>query len=100
MALRDDVDADISVYYETDYERRKDLTDVEITAPTGTSAVNRMNKTVIFKRRPMCRHVRQFALELTAGTAGKGFALVGVDIFYRYTGIERGVIKTPIQTTT
>lgn len=101
LTFRDDWDSYVLPIYQTDYERREDKTACVVYAPTysGTSAyTTRLNKVIVFKRRPMCKHIRQFALELRSNAVGKGFALASVDLFYRYTGIERGTINTPLVT--
>lgn len=98
LTVRADVNSSMTLTYRTDYENREDLTPIVVHSatpiPTSGTIESQFNKVFVAKRKPGCRHVRQFAFELESrGVAG--MALVSADIFYRFTGPERGMIYHP-----
>jgi hypothetical protein len=88
----------MTLTYRTDYEDREDLTPIVVhsATPTPTSGTieSQFNKVFVAKRKPGCRQVRQFAFELESRGV-TGMALVSADIFYRFTGPERGMVYHP-----
>lgn len=89
LSVRSDVNSTVAIRYDTDYETRYDLTPIVTTAPTGTSVAQSRRFVMVAKRKPGCRHVRQFGLTLSNNTAGEDLALVSAQVFYRFTGKER-----------
>lgn len=98
LAVRADVNSSMTLTYRTDYEDREDQTPIVVHSatpiPTSGTVESQFNKVFVAKRKPGCRHVRQFAFELESRGA-TGMALVSVDIFYRFTGPERGMVYHP-----
>lgn len=87
-ALRSDVPSTVSLRYDTDYETRFDLTPLVVSPGNGLTISGR-RLVQPFKRRPKCRHVRQFGLTLRNNTAGEDLALVSMQIFYCFNSNER-----------
>ncbi len=88
IAVRSDVSSTVAIRYETDYESREDLTPVVVRPEASLVRVGR-RAVVTARRRPKCRHVRQFGLTLSNNTAGEGLSLVSAQVFFRFTGNER-----------
>lgn len=92
LALRPDTSAVVKLTYITDYEVRADLTDLSHVvwslvprdlsfrslAGTGFGAV--------FRRRPMCRRVRHFTMQLENNIVGQDLSIVSAQVFYNYQG--------------
>ena len=86
LTFRGDTAATVSVQYDTDYETRADTTPVVVWPGNDVQA---RRYVTVAKRKPACRHVRQFGLTLRNSTAGEDLALVSAQVFYRFTGEER-----------
>lgn len=96
LSLRADAPSNTDVYYQSDYETRKDH--VSLPVP-GWDRLSERDLSVrdlsvpryaaVFRRRPMCRHVRHFALRLENDTAGQDLSLVSCQIIYRLQGRDR-----------
>lgn len=95
FAVRGDTNTFLDVDYITDYERRKDLTPVRATSwklsPRDLSfrdlSVNPF--TTVARRRPGCRHVRHFTMELSNNERNMDMAVISAQVFYRYQGRDR-----------
>lgn len=95
FSLRGDTDTDITVTYITDYEERQDMTPVRVyswrLSPRNlvyrNLAVRRF--AAVARRRPGCRHVRHFAVELENNTPGADMSVVSAQIIYRFQGRDR-----------
>ena len=90
------------LWYLTDYEERRDLTNLRVvdeegtqgTEPCGDSSTHGPVPCVpdtrpqsarvpaVFRRRPMCRRVLHFTMKLKNENVNEGFALVGAQVFY------------------
>jgi hypothetical protein len=88
ITVRSDVPSTVKVRYDTDYESRFDRTNIVVTPGEGLTVSGR-RLVQAFKRRPKCRHVRQFGLTLSSSKTGEDLALVSLQVFYRFTGKER-----------
>ena len=95
FTVRGDTDTRITVTYETDHEKREDLTPVRSTSwrlsprnLTFRDLAQRRFATVA-RRKPLCRHVRHFAMKLENNEVGMDMAVLSAQIFYRYRGRER-----------
>jgi hypothetical protein len=89
IAVRSDVASTATVRYDTDYyASRNDLTPI-VVRPDETDRSYLRNQVLVAKRRPKCRHVRQFGLTLSNSNVGEDMTLVSLQVFYRFTGIER-----------
>ncbi|MBP3210191.1 MAG: hypothetical protein J6M64_09860 [Oscillospiraceae bacterium] len=81
------------LWYLTDYETRKDLTNLQVvdaaeyddermvgTRPESTRVP------AVFRRRPMCRRVLHFTMKLVNANLNEDFELVGAQIYYIIQG--------------
>lgn len=95
FVVRGDADTSIDITYETDYEKRKDLTPIQSCTwrlvPRNLSyrylGIRRF--ATVARRRPGCRHIRHFAMWLENNEAGKDMAVISAQVFYRYQGRDR-----------
>ena len=84
---------DTELWYLTDYETRKDLTNLQVvdagdyddervvgTRPDSTRVP------AVFRRRPMCRRVLHFTMKLVNANLDEDFELVGAQIYYNIQG--------------
>lgn len=95
FVVRGDADTTIDVVYETDYERRSDLTPIQSRtwrlAPRNLSYRHLISRrfATVARRRPGCRHVRHFAMWLENNIAGMDMAVISAQVFYRFQGRDR-----------
>lgn len=95
LSLRSDADTTVQLRYDTDYERRVDLTPIQIfswhLAPRdlGHRYLSGHRFGLVAKRKPGCRHIRHFSLTLANNRAGEDLAILTAQFFYRYSGKER-----------
>lgn len=93
--IRGDTDSVTEVEYITDYETRKDLTDLKTFAwhlvPRNLEYrdLSGSGFCVTFRRKPFCRHVRHFSMRLSNNVAGQNLSIVSAQVFYNYQGRER-----------
>ena len=84
---------DTELWYLTDYETRKDLTNLQV-VEAGDYDDERMVGTrpdsthvpAVFRRRPMCRRVLHFTMKLVNENLDEDFELVGAQVFYNLQG--------------
>ena len=92
---RSDTDTKIRITYRSDYETRRDLTDIESFSwrlcPRDLThrylGVPQFALTAV--RKPGCRHVRHFTMTLENHEAFRDMSLVGAQIYYNYQGRDR-----------
>lgn len=92
---RSDTDTRIQITYRTDYETRRDRTDITSFSwrlcPRDLThrylGVPQFAVTAV--RRPGCRHVRHFTMTLENNEAFRDMSLVGAQIYYNYQGRDR-----------
>lgn len=95
LSLRMDTDVKASIRYITDYESRKDLTDIEAAAYrlVPRNLVRRSLRprkfALVVKRRPGCRHIRHFALLIESNELGFDMPVLSAQVFYKFSGRER-----------
>ena len=81
------------LWYLTDYETRKDLTNLQVV----DDAIYEANRVVgtrpdsnrvpaVFRRRPMCRRILHFTMKLVNNNLNEDFELVGAQVFYNLQG--------------
>lgn len=95
FAVRSDTNTDVSITYDTDYETRKDKTNIQAygwhLVPRDLTrrdlTVNRYAK--IGRRKPCTRHLRHFAMRLENAAAFQDLAIVSAEIYYRFLGKDR-----------
>ena len=81
------------LWYLTDYETRKDLTNLqviqdilyEVSRFVGTRPKS-SRVPAVFRRRPMCRRVLHFTMKLVNNNLNEDFELVGAQVFYNLQG--------------
>lgn len=81
--------------YITDYEERYDLTPLQ----TNSWALVPRNLSfrylgiprfaMSYRRRPMCRHVRHFAMRLENNEPGADLNVISAQLYYNYQGVQR-----------
>lgn len=95
IVMRADTSSTAQLQYITDYEERYDLSPLvhlawslvprdltfRMLAGRGLGAA--------FRRKPMCRRVRHFAMELTNRVPGQDLNIVSAQVFYNYQGRTR-----------
>lgn len=95
FAVRGDTNTSLEVAYLTDYENRKDLTPVRATSwrlcPRDLTFrdLSISEFTTVARRKPGCRHVRHFAMELSNNEIGMDMAVISAQVFYRYQGRDK-----------
>jgi hypothetical protein len=92
FVVRSDTGTEADIEYITDYENRKDLTPLAVLrwclVPRdlrfrflGTS-----NFAMVFRRRPMCRHVKHFSMRLTNNEPDQDLSVISAELYYNYQG--------------
>ncbi len=95
FTVRGDTDTSIEILYSTDYEQRRDLTPIRAfswrLSPRNLAYRNLSVKrfAVVAVRKPGCRHVRHFCMELSNDAAGQDMAVISAEVYYRYQGRDR-----------
>ena len=95
FAVRSDTDTIADIEYLTDYESRHDLTPLMIyqwsLVPRNLSFrfLGTSNFASIFRRAPMCRHVKHFAMRLSNNAIGADLSVVSAEIQFNYQGRQR-----------
>ena len=95
LSVRSDTDTELRIQYDTDYERRDDLTNIRTLSyrlvPRNLAyrslAVPKF--AFVAKRKPGCRHIRHFTMSLSNDVTGQDLAVVSAQIFYTLQGKER-----------
>lgn len=92
FVVRSDTNTIADIEYLTDYENRHDLTPLAV---LQWSLVPRdltfrflgvSNFAMVFRRRPMCRHVKHFSMRLSNNEAGQDLSLVSAELYYNFQG--------------
>lgn len=94
-----DTETNTEVWYETDYETRKDLVDLQFPATwrlTPRYLAERNLAVRVFdyvaRRRPMCRHVRHFAMRLQNNNIDEDLSVVSAQLLYTTQGRDKGLL--------
>ena len=95
FVVQGDTDTVMNVSYMSDYELRQDLTPVRSSSwrlsPRNLTfrdlGVRRFAVTA--RRKPGCRHVRHFSMQLENNERGMDMAVISAQMFYRYQGRDR-----------
>ena len=95
VTVRSDTDTEIKLRYDTDYERRVDLTPI-LSYSWRMAPRNLAHRSLatfryghVAKRTPGCRHIKHFSLTLGNKVAYEDLAIVSAQIYYKYQGKER-----------
>lgn len=92
---RSDTDTKIAVTWRSDYESRRDRTDIESfcwrLSPRDLTHryLGVPQFAIAAVRRPGCRHIRHFTMTLENHEAFRDMSLVGAQIYYNYQGRDR-----------
>ena len=95
VTVRSDTDTEITLRYDTDYERRVDLTPIRsftwrlVPRNLAIRCLTPLRYGHVAKRKPGCKHIRHFALTLENKEKTQDLAIVSAQIYYRYSGGER-----------
>ena len=96
LSVRADVPSDTEISYETDYETRRDRVSLPVEGYDRLSERNLAERdlsvshySAVFRRKPMCRHIRNFVLTLENNTAGQDLSVLTAQIQYRFGGRDR-----------
>lgn len=95
VSTRSDTSTRIQITYLSDWEQRRDLTDV--VAWTNNLVPRNLTYrdlsgnlfSFVFRRRPKCQHVRHFTMTLENNEVGHDMSIVSAQIFFNYQGRER-----------
>lgn len=96
IATRSDTNGTTALTYITDYERRRDLTDLKVRrwvlAPRNLTYRSLAGRgfAEVFRRKPMCRRVRHYTMLLENNQKGEDLSIVSAQIFYNLQGADRG----------
>ena len=95
FTTRSDTDSVVRIRYDSDYERRYDLTDI-LSMSWRLSPRNLAFRCLsiqrfacVSRRKPGCRHVRHFSIRLENDKPAQDLAIVSAQIYFRYLGRDR-----------
>ena len=92
ITLRPDTGSLCALTYITDYETRKDRTDLDhlvwllVPRDLRFRRLSGVGFGAVFRRRPMCRRVRYFTMQLDNSVLDQDLAIVSAQVFYTYQG--------------
>lgn len=92
ITLRSDTNSETELMYITDYEKRKDLTNLStrvwrlVPRNLAQRSLSAIGFGAAFRRRPLCRRVRHFTMRLDNNGVGEDLAIVSAQVFYNYQG--------------
>lgn len=92
ITLRSDTNSETELMYITDYEKRKDLTNLStrvwrlVPRNLAQRSLAAIGFGAAFRRRPLCRRVRHFTMRLDNNGVGEDLAIVSAQVFYNYQG--------------
>ena len=95
FVVQGDTDTVMRVTYETDHERREDLTPVNCSswrlAPRRLTfrQLKPQRFAAVVRRKPGCKHVRHFTMRLENKERGMDMAVISAQVFYKYRGRDR-----------
>lgn len=95
FVVQGDTDTVMRVTYETDHERREDLTPVNCSswrlAPRRLTfrQLKPQRFAAVARRKPDCKHVRHFTMRLENNERGMDMSVISAQVFYKYRGRDR-----------
>lgn len=96
ISCRSDTNGTTRLTYITDYERREDLTTMNVRrwflVPRNLTyrSLLGMGFAEVFRRKPMCRRVLHYAMRLENSNVGEDLSVVTAQVFYNFQGEDRG----------
>ena len=95
FTVRSDTDSVVRIRYDSDYERRYDLTDIRSyswhLSPRNLAfrCLSVQKFAHVARRNPCCRHVRHFSIRLENNEPAQDLAIISAQIYFRYLGRDR-----------
>lgn len=95
IVSRSDTNSTMTLTYITDYETRKDLTDLSslvwALVPRNLTfrTLHCYSFAEVFRRKPMCRRIKHFTMRLENNDLGQDLSVVSAQIFYTFQGRQR-----------
>lgn len=96
FAVRSDTNSRMELTYDTDFEHRKDLTDIASSTWKLTDLGERDHRALrvdryagVNVRKPRCFHIRHFSMTLENNIPRTDMSLIGAQIIYRITREDR-----------
>lgn len=95
FALKSSTSTHIKLTYNTDWETRDDLTDIDTSYwrlwPRNLDyrTLNASGTAHVARRRPGCRHIRHFGMRLENNDKGLDMGVIYAQIFYKFQGRDR-----------
>lgn len=95
ITMRTDTDSVIELKYVTDFEDRMDQTPLMamswklIPRNLAYRYLGMWRFAAVFRRRPYCRHIRHFTMELYNDKPGQDMPVISAEIVYRLRNIEK-----------
>ena len=96
ISCRSDTNGTTRLTYITDYEKREDLTTMNVRrwflVPRNLTyrSLLGMGFAEVFRRKPMCRRVMHYAMRLENNNVGEDLSVVTAQVFYNFQGKDRG----------
>lgn len=96
ISCRSDTNGTTHLTYITDYEKREDLTTLNVRrwflVPRNLTyrSLLGMGFAEVFRRRPMCRRVLHYTMRLENNAVGEDLSVVTAQVFYNFQGKDRG----------
>lgn len=95
FTVRSDTDSIVKIQYQTDYEEREDLTDIEsrswhlVPRNLNYRCLSVQKFALVARRKPACWHVKHFAVRLSNNELAQDLAILSAQIYFRYSGRDR-----------
>lgn len=95
FTVRSDTDSEVKILYQTDYEEREDLTQIQslswklVPRNLAYRILNVQRFAHVARRKPGCRHVRHFAMRLSNNAVAQDLSIISAQIYFRYLGRDR-----------
>lgn len=95
FAMRSATDSLVQVTYDTDYVTRADLTSLPLKPPLAADAsqpylpADGWRFAEVFRRKPVCRHIRHFQLTLSNEEADQDMAIDAIQVFHTIQDKQR-----------
>lgn len=95
FTVRSDTDSVVRIRYDSDYERRYDLTDIRSyswrLSPRNLAfrCLSIQRFAHVARRNPCYRHIRHFSIRLENNEPAQDLAIISAQIYFRYLGRDR-----------
>ena len=95
FTVRSDTDSVVRIRYDSDYERRYDLTDIRSyswrLSPRNLAfrCLSIQRFAHVARRSPGCRHIRHFSIRLENNEPAQDLSIISAQIYFRYLGRDR-----------